>query len=203
MEVGIHIHEDDEGMRNLYPLGAAVEAASDIEAARRSAEKNLHPSGLGWIDLHGIEEPATTYVDAGLGLMDTVDALAAIMPRSRGYIATPMAGFSSDRVDQWDSYETDVWCFGFGPHCFIKLEPEGELVARIWYELTSERPDEIEAMRRAIECVDALSPSVIADYWLNATGPVGDRAFLDAYFGRLIETLKEADRRIEEMRDRS
>ena len=60
----IHIHEDNWGMRNLYPLAAQSEALADLQEATAAGEKNRDPSGFGWTDVHVIKPPSTTYVDA-------------------------------------------------------------------------------------------------------------------------------------------
>lgn len=48
----IHIHEDDWGMRNLYPLAVRREAEADVADAAAAAEKNRDPSGFGYTDIY-------------------------------------------------------------------------------------------------------------------------------------------------------
>jgi hypothetical protein len=160
----IHIHDDGRELRNLYPLAAADEAAADLQASREASERNRAPSGLGWTAIHIIRFPTISYVDAGLRLADAAAALAAIMPRVEVY------------------NEPDAWCFGLGWQCFIKLEPTGGLVKRIWFDLKSNDRARVAALRAAIEAIDGLCPSILVDYPWKVEGPISDRAFLDAYF---------------------
>ncbi len=55
----IHIHEDDWGMRNLYPLSARAEAEKDLAEAAAAAERNLLPSGFGYTDIYMATSPST------------------------------------------------------------------------------------------------------------------------------------------------
>lgn len=180
----IHIHEDDEGMRNLYPLAAEEEAAADMIAAHEAGERNRAPSGIGWTDIYMIRRPSISYLDAGLRLADAAAALEAIMPRVRTFKATITAGFAGDTHDPLGPCESDAWCFGHGAHCFIKLEPKDDLVRDIWFELRGTGPADAAALRAAIESVDRLVPSYLTDYWMSFAGPA-DGDVLDEYFALL------------------
>lgn len=184
MVEAIHIHEDDEGMRNLYPLAAEEEAAADMVAAHEAGERNRAPSGIGWTDVHMIRRPSIDYVHAGLRLADAAEALEAIMPRVRNFSATIMAGFDVNTHDHLGSYQGDAWCFGRGAQCFIKLEPMDELVRDIWFELRGTDATDSAALRAAIGAVHRLTPSYVTDYWLSFAGPADDDV-LDEYFALL------------------
>jgi hypothetical protein len=178
----IHIHEDDWGMRSLHPAAAWDEVAADIAESAAASERNRAPSGVGWTDIHLIEAPSVGFADVGLELDDAAAALLPILPRLEVFDAA-----------------TEAWCFGRGQHCFIKLEPRGALVRSIWFELRGADRDAAAALRKAIEAVDALAPSIIADYWLKAAGPVGEPAFLDAYFAAHAQHAAAVARAIEEL----
>ena len=45
-EPAIHIHEDDWGMRNLYPVEASLHAADDIAKSADAGERNRAPDGV-------------------------------------------------------------------------------------------------------------------------------------------------------------
>lgn len=180
-EPRIEIHEDDEGMRNLYPLIARAEAEKDMTASVKAAERNRAPDGIGWTDVHLIEAPATTFADAGLTLTAASAALTPLMPRIRNYWAGLLG-----RNDPLAAHETDAYCFG-SARCFVKLEPKDDFVERIWFEARNTDAASLATLRRALLAINALSPAVIADYWLHATGAVGDPTFLDAYFKALSE----------------
>jgi hypothetical protein len=180
-EPRIEIHEDDEGMRNVYPLAARAEAEKDMTTSIEAAERNRAPDGIGWTDVHLIEAPAMTFADAGLTLAAASTALTPLMPRIRRYWAGLLG-----RNDPLAAYETDAYCFG-SAHCFIKLEPKGDLVERIWFEAHDTDAASLATLRSALLAINALSPALIADYWLHATGAVGDQTFLDAYFKALAE----------------
>jgi DNA-directed RNA polymerase delta subunit len=66
----IHIHEDSWGMRNLYPLAAVDEANADMDASDEVARKHQDTGLLGVADMHVIENPTTSYIEADLKLMD-------------------------------------------------------------------------------------------------------------------------------------
>lgn len=180
MVEAIHIHEDDWGMRNLYPLAAADEAAAELRASQ-AAERNRAPSGFGWTDIHIIEAPSITYADRGLRLGDAAAALETLMPRVRLFNATIGAAFGSAERDPLGSYETEAWCFALDEDCFVKLEPRGELVESIWFDFRAYEARARATLRAAIELVNALEPSYIVDYWLSIAGPA-EADFLDRYF---------------------
>ncbi|NOT39875.1 MAG: hypothetical protein HOP13_05225 [Alphaproteobacteria bacterium] len=179
-EPEISIHEDDEGMRNLYPLAAHKEAAADVQGAIDAGIRNKVPGGIGWTDVHMIKPPGTTFADAGLALAAATAALSPLMPRVRRFWSGLLG-----RNDPLAAQQADAYCFGFDATCFIKLEPKGELVERIWYEARTGDAAHMAVLRKALLAIDALSPALIADYWLDATGPVGEAAFLDVYFKAL------------------
>ena len=69
---------------------------------------------------------------------------------------------------------------------YLKLEADGDYLKRVWFDATSNIEEELIALRRALEAIDEIQPSMIADYWLNAGGLIGDRAFSDEYFKKLL-----------------
>ena len=178
----IHIHEDNWGMRNLHPLASQSEALADVRDAIAAGEKNRDPSGLGWTDVHVIKPPSMTYVDTGLLLSDAAAALQEIMPRVRRFYAGTFASVGSAKRDPFGSYEENAWCFGFDAGCYLKLEPKGDYVERIWFDLDRAQPEHAVALRRAVEAIDRLVPSLIADYFLDVVVPAGDARQLDRYF---------------------
>jgi hypothetical protein len=178
----IHIHEDDWGLRNLYPLAAFGEAEAELRMAREFGERHRDPSGFGSWDIYVIKGPSVDYASIPLAFEDAAKRLEPIMPRVRRFYATASAGFDLSKRDAWSSYEEDAWCFGRSENCFVKLDGEDDLVRRIWFELRGRDPDDIAALRKAIEAIDALVPSVIVDYWLDQAGAVGEADFLDRYF---------------------
>lgn len=183
----IHIHEDDWGLRTLVPIAAGVEIAADMAASREAAEAHRDPSGHGWTGVHVIEPPSTDYGGAGLTVAAAAAVLEPIMPRVKRFYATATAGFSGR--DAYGSYNNDAWCFGRGRHCFIKLDVKEGLVREIWFDLSSSDPDDVAAVKRSMEAIDQLVPSLIADYNLDAHGAVADPKFLGQYF----ELLKGED----------
>ncbi len=59
-EPEIAIHEDDEGMRNLYPIAAREDAAGDMQSSIDAGERNRAPDGIGWTDVHLIASSRIT-----------------------------------------------------------------------------------------------------------------------------------------------
>lgn len=184
-EVAIHIHEDDCGMRVLHPAAAWPDVAADIARARQVGEDNRAPDGLGWTAVHVIGEPRLGWRDVAIDLATVAEAVGRHLPRVRTFTATAGAGFDANIRDPYGSYETGAWCFGHDAACFIKLETDGERLARIWFECRTGNDGHRTALRAAVEEVDELAPALIADYWLDVAGLVGDRAFLERYFAAL------------------
>jgi hypothetical protein len=181
---GIHIHEDDWGMRCLHPLAAAAEVTDEIRVARAAGEANRAPDGAGWTDVHIIQQPQRDYAAIGLTLDQAAAALAPVLPRIRRFAATAMAGFGAGAHDPYGSYEQDAHCYGFDAGCFIKVDGD-ELVRQIWFNAETDDAARLEKLRQAIVAIDRLVPSIIADYWLDRTGKVGDSAFLHEYLRAL------------------
>lgn len=175
-------------MRNLYPLEASSDVAREMDVAIEASERNRAPDGLGWTQVHVIESPSYDYEAARLSLERVATSLAALMPRVRRFNATAGAGFRGH--DPLGSYETDAYCFGFDSSCYVKVDPVADgIVKAIWFECRTADAAKRATLRRALEAVDAIVPSVIADYWLDRNGPIGDRAFLDSYFVEIDETV--------------
>ena len=107
------------------------------------------------------------------------------MPRVRHFYATIFSAIGRDERDPLGSYDDDAGCLGLGRHCCMKLEAKGQHVESIRFDLRSDRPDDGAALRRAIEAIDRLVPSLIADYFMDAEVPVADAALLDRYFAHL------------------
>ena len=181
----IHIHEDDWGMRSIYPLAAMADVIADLEEARAAAERNRVPDGVGWTDIHLIERPHTGFAEEGVPLSKASAALAPIMPRVRRFRATSTGGFELGAHDELGVYQDDAHCYGFDASCFIKLATDGEIVRGVSYEARTSDNNRLAALRAAMEAVDRLVPSMIVDYWEDCAGRIGDRAFLDHYFRAL------------------
>jgi hypothetical protein len=198
----IHIHEDDWGMRNLYPLAVRAEVEEDVANAAAAAGQNRDPSGFGFTDMYMAKSPSSDYADMGLTLEAAERALAPILPRVRQFNATIGSAMRSEGRDPYGSYEDDAWCFGLGTHCYIKLDAKGALVDNIWFDLSTDEPAAVDRLRKAIEAVDALVPTVIADYFLDFSGPVSDSGVLDRYFTGLADQRRHAEQAMLEYRAR-
>lgn len=198
----IHVHEDDEGMRNLYPLAVRAEVEEDVAAAAAFADEHRAPSGVGWTDIYMVTPPTTGYAELGLTLADAERVLAPILPRVRRFNATIFSAMGSAERDPFGSYDEDAWCFGLGAHCYMKLDAKGALVSGIWFDLNTDDTDAICRLRKAIEAIDALAPSVIADYFLDFSGPISGDGVLDGYFARLEEQRRYAEQAMLEYRSR-
>jgi hypothetical protein len=181
-EIEIAIHEDDEGMRNLYPIAGYGDAIADVQEAIDASARNRVSEGIGWTDIHMIKPPKITFADAGLTLAAAASALEPLMPRVRRFWSGLLG-----RNDPLATSQTEAHCFGFDATCFVKLEPKGVFVERIWYEASTDDAPRLAVLRNALVAIDALSPALIADYWLDAAGPVADPVFLDAYFKAFAE----------------
>lgn len=180
----IAIHEDDWGMRNLWPALTGEHAVREMGESIAAAERNRDPSGFGWTAMHEIQSPDVTFRDIGLTAAAAEAAIDGIMPRVRWFSATVGLSIGQAEKDPWGSYEEDALCFGFDRSCFIKLDCQDGMVVHIWFEATGDAT-QLAALRAAIEAVDRISPAVIADFWIKAVGPVSDTYFMDRYFAHL------------------
>ncbi|MGO1080848.1 hypothetical protein [Inquilinus sp. CA228] len=186
MTVGlIHIHEDDWGLRNLYPAAAWDDAQADIARAVDSGERNQVPGGHGWTDMHVVQPPKIDFTHVGLELVKVRAALEPLMPAVSRFYATIGSAIGRQERDPLGTYLENAVCFGFGAPCFVKVEARGSLVASIWFEARSDEPAQLAVLRAALLAIDALAPSIVADNWLDLTGRIGDAAFLDRYFAAL------------------
>jgi hypothetical protein len=186
----IHIHEDDWAMRALHPIAVAQQITGDLEAAKQAALENRSPDGAGWTNVHLIAEPTLDYSAFNLPISKIAEVLEPILPRVRKFTATASAGFTPGVVDPYGSYDADAYCFALSQDCFIKCEVMSEAPTRvksIWYEARDARKEALSKLRSAFQAIDALCPSVIADYWLDLSGEIANNTFLSAYF----ETLEE------------
>lgn len=178
----IHIHEDDWGLRYLYPEAAFHDAEKDMKAASDFAEAHRARDGIGWTDIYLTEPPKLSYADLGVTANEMIDELAARLPRAREFRATCMAGISNpDKKDPWGSYETDPHAYGFSHDCFIKIELHEGAIHSIWFEADGEG-DQQEALIAAIMAIHARCPSIILDYMRDEAGKLSDAEFVSAYF---------------------
>ncbi len=176
----VHIHEDDEGMRNLYPAAGFADALADINEAAAASQRNRAPDGVGWTDMHLIAEPSVTYGQLGVNVDDIAGAIAPYMPRIRHF----SVGFGAG--NPFSSRQTDAQCYGFGNHLYLKLETKGRSLTHIWFDVNTDG-DELVALRHALMAIEARVPSGIADYWMHAAGLLADADFVDRYFAALRE----------------
>lgn len=181
----INIHEDDWGMRNLHPLSAWDHVEADMAESVAASEANF--DGVGWTEIRAIKEPERTFGDDGLTVATVAAALAPLMPRVRQFNAGLPSSFDPGKRDPGASYDTDAWCFGFDRDCFVKIEPRtrpggDDLVGAIWFEAATGDRTRLAVLRQAMEAIDALAPSCIADYWTDAVGRVANSHFMDRYF---------------------
>ncbi len=100
----IHIHEDDWGMRNLFPLAAFSEVKEDIAKSATAAAKHQDASGFGYTDVYLIEPPSISYADVGLLVSDAEGVLLPILPRVQQFRATSFQGMTSGKQDSYGTY---------------------------------------------------------------------------------------------------
>jgi hypothetical protein len=139
--------------------------------------------------VHVIARPEHDYAEAGLRLDQTDAVLRPILPRVRRFTATAWAGFGPGAHDPYGTYQDDAHCYGLDATCFLKLEADGFLVRQVWFHVTTPDPEHLARLREAIVVLDQLVPSIVADYWLDCTGVVRDRDFLDRY----VRVLSKGD----------
>lgn len=178
----VHIHEDDEGMRNVYPADTLDGVMDDIAAAKVSSVENLAPNGVGWTDVHAIQEPEKSFVEIGLEWQSVANAIGEVLPRIKEF----EVGFGTNNPFHYK--DLNPTCYGFGQSMYLKLETDGDYLKAIWFDTRSNVEEELFALKRALEAINEIHPSMIADYWLDTGGLIGDQSFLDAYIEGLRGT---------------
>ena len=178
----VHIHEDDEGMRNVYPANAMTDVMDDIAAAKLNSVENFAPNGVGWTDVHAIQEPEKLFLEIRLEWQSVAKAIGEILPRIKEF----EVGFGTNNPFHYR--DLDPTCYGFGQSMYLKLETDGDYLKAIWFDTRSNVEEELFALKRALEAINEIHHSMIADYWLNTGGLIGDQAFLDAYIEGLRGT---------------
>lgn len=179
----VHIHEDDEGMRNVYPADTTSDVMDDIAAAKANSVENLAPNGFGWTDVHAIREPEKSFLEIGLEWQSVANKIGKFLPRIEEF----EVGFGTNNPFHYKDH--DPKCFGFGQSMYLKLETDGDYLKAIWFDTRSNVEEELSALRRALEAINEIHPSMIADYWLNTGGLIGDQVFLDAYIDGFREPV--------------
>ncbi|MEM7327885.1 MAG: hypothetical protein AAF437_04040 [Pseudomonadota bacterium] len=175
----VSMHEDDEGMRNLYAASAADAVFSGMDKAIAASEKNRSASGLGWDAMHVIEHPKPTFADEGLQTTQLVSAMEGVIPRVSRFT---IGGTPNNPIYSED--EKPV-AFGYGDELYIKAEVSSDLVSHIWYDVQTTEATKLQGLRQAFEALDKVIPCVLADYWVHADGFLSNREFLDDYFAFL------------------
>lgn len=178
----VHIHEDDEGMRNVYPASAISDVMDDVAAAKLNSVESRAPNGVGWTNLHVVQEPKKSFLEIGLEWQSVANAIGEVLPRIKEF----EVGFHTDNPLHYK--DLDPACYGFGQSLYVKLKTDGDYLKGIWFDSRSNVEEELSALRRALEAINEIHPSMIADYWLNTGGLIGDQAFLDAYMEGLNGT---------------
>lgn len=171
-------------MRSLHPVGALSEITADVTEAQAAGERNRAPDGFGWTSVHLIKPPSIDFTSTSLTLTSADAVLSSIMPRVRRFASGIGSTLNDSGHDPYGSYEDDAFCYAYDRGCFIKLEEKDGRVKQIWFEANTDN-DGLALLRRGLEAIDALTPSVIADYWLDCSGAVGDPSFMNAYIRSL------------------
>ena len=178
----VHIHEDDEGMRNVYPASAISDVMDDIAAAKLNSVESRAPNGVGWTNLHLIQKPEKSFLEIGMEWQCVAKAIGEFLPRIKEF----EVGFHTENPLHYK--DLDPTCYGFGQSLYVKLETDGDYLKAIWFDTRSNVEEELFALRRALEAINEIHPSIIADYWLDTAGLIGDQAFLDSYIEGLRRT---------------
>jgi hypothetical protein len=181
----IHIHEDDWAMRSLHPRAAWEAVADDIDEALDFANKNHDPVTGYPNDIRAFEQPETNYLETSLTIDTVKSALSPHMPFVSRFYATIGSVMESAKRDPYGHYDDDAICFGFNEHCFIKIEPKGNRVKRIWFDALNLNENHSAALKAPLLAIEELTPSVIADYWHYTYGPLCDDDYLSTYLTAL------------------
>ena len=190
------VHEDEEGMRRLWPASALPYLAADVQDSIDAAERNAAPNGMGFSDMRRIEAPDASFAPEGLTRDVVMTGLGALLPR-----------FQRLQVGDGKYYgfvDDDALCFGFDNMCFIYGDVHDGLVCTFFFNAWTDDPAQSALLRQAIETIDALCPAAVVDYWVHMAGAVSDRTFMDRYFAALagrianpegFDSIRNASRR--------
>jgi len=177
-DVIIRIHEDDEGLSNIYPAEGFEQASADLDKSIQASVENRAPNGAGWKDMHIIETPEVTFVDKGLRADVLGRAMEKVLPRAAKYQTTP-DDYYARRID-------NPHCYGLGNQLFFMFETQGEFVKYIWFVMDDSTPHELLTMRLAMNVINDHAPAMISDYRANSDGLMSDTNFMDRYFDHLL-----------------
>jgi hypothetical protein len=178
------VHEDEEGLRCLYPAASLGNVSDDVRKAAEAGKKNRTADGF-YTDIYIARTPRQGFAALGLRRADAIAALEVLLPRWPNFEVAHAPGAGTA--------EADAACFGFGADCMIYAVCRGELVDSFWFTAWTDDAGELAALRAVIEAIDRLSPAGLADYWMNASGLVADAAFLDRYFDTLTQDGEEGE----------
>jgi len=172
----LRIEADEEGMRNLYPLAARARAEVDVAEAQGAWVRDRATGRGGWSESHLAKHPVSGYLGAAVDPAACAAAVGAHLPRIRDF------GVGDEPASPFYRRETDAHCYGFGDEVFVKFELADGTLASIWFDAMTGDDERLRALRRALVAINAVVPSVIADFWLEAVGAVADGEFMDRYF---------------------
>jgi len=178
----VHIHEDDEGLRVIYPATELKAAQLDLSEAEDAAEQNLAPNGVGWTDVHVIEAPSVSLTTLAMPLFQIETLVTPHLPRIGRYIATAFGGFDRSERDPYGVYLDDPWCFGFDSSCFLLVTGEGKIASDIWFVKETSNETHLAALNTAFLALSNAWPLCLADYVEDQCGLLSDQDFLDQYF---------------------
>ena len=132
-----------------------------------------------------IEPPKPGYEDIALALRDLVGAVEPILPRIDEF----EVGFGAGNPFHYRQTNPDV--FGTGPELYFNIDSKGPLVTGIWYDVGDLTAKGLDLFRRTLLAINAVAPSVVADYRLDISRAVGDPVFLASYLGEFAEPEAE------------
>lgn len=179
--IHVKIHEDDEGMRNLWPAAVSDEVLKDMDASVEDSERNRSASGQGWDDVHVVTPPSADFTSVDLRIEQVEAALANILPRVSSFTVgeTPRNPFYH--------HDDNPLCFGLGNELYIKFEVKDGRISHIWFDVWTSNPEKLEKLQNALQAIEAITPCVVADYWAHADGFLGNPKFVDAYIAHLAK----------------
>lgn len=181
----VHIHEDNEGMRNLYPVAAYDDVEEDLIAGKKASVENRAPGGIGWTDVHQIKEPDATYAKVGTSLKDMATAVEQHLPRIDHF----EVGFGDG--NPFHHRDIGGFTFGFGDHLYVRFDTKDDVLLGIWYDVTTSDLSELEALRQTFLEINTVQRSMIADHWMHTGGRIDDEAFLTGYLNEIEQHFAE------------
>lgn len=149
-------HEDDEGQRQILPIGNLDYCRRALAAADAHAREHAAPDGAGWTSMYSPGAPDELLRDLAITSDRFENALA---PHGSRFdrLESPLS-----EIDE----QLGIRRTGFGPtsRTGIVARLDGETVSTIWCQPFATRAEDIASMAAMLAALNRLSPMLLIDW---------------------------------------